>query len=125
MYVATSPGDRRVHTGEVARRAPAHRLALGVGAEGPAGGDEHDGFEQVGLALRVAAREDDEAARRRQVEREVVAEVGQAQPLDVHAGLLSSDCVRMDEQTVINWPQWAMAEVPIMNTLSSSRVRYS
>lgn len=82
--------DGRIHTREVAGGAPAHRLALTGGAERAAGGGEHDGFEQVGLALRVAAGEDDEAARQREIERGVVAEVGQAQPLDVHRAPPSS-----------------------------------
>jgi len=82
--------DGRIHAREAAGSAPTHRLALAGGAKGAAGGGEHDGFEQVGFALRVAAGEDDEAARQRQVERGVVAEVGQAQPLDIHRAPPSS-----------------------------------
>jgi len=60
-------------------------------AKGTQRGHEINGFEDVGLALRVVAEEQMEAGRKIHVQPRVVAEVSESQMSQMHAGILATD----------------------------------
>ena len=66
--------------------APGDELGVAAGPFGASGGEEEDGFEDVGLALGVVAEQDMEARREIDVEPAVVAEVAEAQMGQMHSG---------------------------------------
>ena len=60
-------------------RAVAHDLALARGSKGLADAEQRDRFEQIALPLRVRAGQDVEPRGRRELERRIVAHVGERQ----------------------------------------------
>ena len=99
-----------------------HFLEVGA-AQAPAGGEERQGFEQIGLARAIVAGERDETPRRAQVERGIGAEIGQRDAPDErrmvvagggHAGVLAAAVRRDNRRARVsaallrrNWPDRA------------------
>ena len=73
---------------EVAFLAVADHLRAADAAEGAQRGEQVDGFEDVGFALRVVAEEDVEARRKVRVQAGVIAELPQSQMGQMHSGKL-------------------------------------
>ena len=87
--LAVGAGGRADDAGDglrVVADGPGDEVGVGVGALGAAGGEEEDGFEQVGLALGVGAEEEYGAGGEVELEAGVVAEVGELEAAEVHVG---------------------------------------
>ena len=70
---------------EVALLPVPDHLRAAHAAKGAQGGDEVDGFEDIGLALGVVAQQQVEAGRKIRIQPRVIAEVPKAQMGQMHA----------------------------------------
>ena len=64
--------------------APGDELGVAAGPFGASGGEEEDGFEDVGLALRVVAEEHVEARRKVRIQPRVIAELAEPEMGQMH-----------------------------------------